>query len=162
MQIKVVLKKLLMMSAVFQIPYFLSQNCCFSSPTAFATNFAKGLDLFLMFLVSRKNWVQNTAWKVSKYGVFSGPYFTTFGLFSIWTLFPQQKSTTVTYTHKNMTQSHRSKSAQAIHNQNWMLVNRFYNFLNVIRRTYGIQLYLRLADIVFENPKHLYAVYNIA
>ena len=39
----------------------------------------------------------NTAWKVSKYGVFSGPYFPTFGLnteqkrLRVWTLFTQWK-----------------------------------------------------------------------
>ena len=48
---------------------------------------------------------------------------------------------------KNMTQSHRSKSAQAIDNQNQMFVNRFYNILNVIRRTYGIQLYECIEDL---------------
>ena len=48
----------------------------------------------------------NTAWKVSKYGVFSGPYFPEIGLnkeilygpekTDIWTIFPQCN----TYAHK--------------------------------------------------------------
>ena len=137
-----------MMSAVFQIRYIFVSKLLLFVTNCFCNKFCKRSRLIFMFLVSRKNWVQNTAWKVSKYGVLSGPYFTTFGLFSpnagkygpekapYLDTFHSAKVHNCYHTPiKNMTLSHRSKSAQAIHQQNWMFVNRFYNFLNVIRRT---------------------------
>ena len=47
-----------------------------------------------LLLGSRSRLISSTAWKVSKYGVFSGPYFPVFGpnteiYLHIWTLFTQ-------------------------------------------------------------------------